>query len=141
MTGGGGENEVPREVPTSVNSGGVAEFRCYASGDPEPYFTWVLADGSSLPTANEVLGERGNVLQLSDVTERTCVRCIAINSQGNTSAEQCVNVVSKCHSYSTDTCSHTCAYTVYSFLSGCSAETCLYYLEYKPRQVHTTQGL
>eukprot|EP00117_Sycon_ciliatum_P002421 scpid7190/ scgid3720/ Fibrillin-1 len=94
--GGGGGPKAPEDVPDAVNPGGVAEFHCYAEGDPAPYFTWVLADGGDLPSAHDILGDQGNILRLRDVTRRTCVRCIAINSQGNSSAVQCINVAQSC---------------------------------------------
>lgn len=90
----GGERKGPHVV-NFVNEGGLAEFYCVAEGDPTPRYRWTLASGEPLPDSAELFGVAGDILRLHNVTSTTCVRCIAYNSQGNSSAVQCLEVMGK----------------------------------------------
>ena len=80
-------------IADDINEGGKADFYCVADGDPPPLYRWTLANGDPLPSNAQLLGVSGEILRLGNITKTTCVRCIAYNSQGNTSAVQCVDVL------------------------------------------------
>ncbi|KAI0235520.1 Neural cell adhesion molecule 1-A [Lamellibrachia satsuma] len=66
----------------TVKEGDSVQLKCDADGYPKPNITWVRANGKPLPSPINKFSQKGNILNLINIThgDRGVYRCIADNA-------------------------------------------------------------